>query len=370
MTNHDYKQSAYYLLYLMRCALNGKTPKKEKLDKMDLSGVFALAKAHTLTAIAAYALSSGGVIDPRFMEEKYKAIRKNITFDAERRNVLAELEKEAIWYCQLKGCIIKDWYPEIGMRQMSVNDILCDENRMTDVRTCMERLDFETDLYGKCHQDVYKKEPVCNFEMHSCLVEPHHGDAIYEYYRNIKEKLMKDDDNSFGYHFSDEDFYVYCIAHEYKHFAGTGTGLRSLADTYVMLQKFGDDLDWSYINNELNKLGISDFERNNRELTLALFSGKELSAEQKKLLDYHIFSGTYGVIEHRIQNNIGENASVLAKLKYAASRAKVPEGDMREFHPFFYKHKALRPILYAEKVIKKLLFNSRPMIREIKALLK
>ncbi|MBQ6633904.1 MAG: nucleotidyltransferase family protein, partial [Ruminococcus sp.] len=208
------------------------------------------------------------------------------------------------------------------------------------------------------------------FEMHSCLVEPHHGDVIYEYYRNIKEKLIKDDDNSFGYHFSDEDFYIYCIAHEYKHFAGTGTGLRSLADTYVMLQKFGDDLDWSYINNELNKLGISDFERNNRELTLALFSGKELSAEQKKLLDYHIFSGTYGVIEHRIQNRIGKNASVLAKLKYAANRAKVPEGDMKEFHPFFYKHKSFRPLLYAKKVIKKLLFNSRPMIREIKALFK
>ena len=107
MTSHDYKQNAYYLLYLIRCVLHDQPPAKEKLDKMDLSGVFAVAKAHTLTAIAAYALVSGGVTDPAFMEEKYKAIRKNITFDAERRNVLAELEKEGIWYCPLKGCIIK-----------------------------------------------------------------------------------------------------------------------------------------------------------------------------------------------------------------------------------------------------------------------
>jgi hypothetical protein len=58
MTKHDYKQNAYYLIYLIRCVLNNKIPAKTKLDKMDLSGVFAVAKAHSLTAIAAYALES------------------------------------------------------------------------------------------------------------------------------------------------------------------------------------------------------------------------------------------------------------------------------------------------------------------------
>ena len=28
----------------------------------------------------------------------------------------------------------------------------------------------------------------------------------------------------YGYHFSDEDFYLYMLAHEYKHFSGSGTG--------------------------------------------------------------------------------------------------------------------------------------------------
>jgi hypothetical protein len=103
MTKHDYKQNAYYLMYLIRCVLNDNIPAKEKLDKMDLSGVFAVAKAHSLTAIAAYALESAGIYDKAFEEEKNKAIRKEIILDAERERVLAELEKAGIWYMPLKG---------------------------------------------------------------------------------------------------------------------------------------------------------------------------------------------------------------------------------------------------------------------------
>lgn len=76
MNRHDYKQNAYYLMYLIRCVLNDKIPAKEKLDKMNLSGVFAVAKTHSLTAIASYALESADIYNKDFEEEKNKAIRK------------------------------------------------------------------------------------------------------------------------------------------------------------------------------------------------------------------------------------------------------------------------------------------------------
>lgn len=367
MTSHDYKQSAYYLLYLIRCALNGKSPKKEKLDKMDLSGVFAVAKAHTLTAIAAYALSSGGVANPAFMEEKYKAIRKNITFDAERRNVLAELEKEGIWYCPLKGCIIKDWYPEIGMRQMADNDILVDGSKMSEVREIMERLEFNTKSFGNSHQDVYEKEPVYNFEIHSCLVEPRHGDAIYDYYLKIKDKLLKDEDNNFCYHFLNEDFYIYFISHEYKHFSGAGTGLRSLVDTYVINRHFSDSLDQEYLSEELQKLGVLDFERKNRQLAEKIFTGQKLDDDEKKMLDIFIFSSTYGNFKTRM-NNRGVNGSLLSKAKYVVTRLSLTERDLKENHPFFYRHKTFRPLLYAKRLALKALKSPKVLRAEIRDL--
>ena len=68
MTHHDYKQTAYYLIYLTKCVLNDKIPAKEKLDKMDLPQLFEVAENHSLTAAAAYALESAGIYDESFTQ--------------------------------------------------------------------------------------------------------------------------------------------------------------------------------------------------------------------------------------------------------------------------------------------------------------
>jgi len=369
MTKHDYKQNAYYLMYLIRCILNNSKPAKEKLGKMDLSGVFAVAKAHSLTAIAAYALESAGIYDKDFEEEKNKSIRKTIILDAERENVLAELEKSGIWYMPLKGIIIKDLYPQIGMRQMADCDILCDQNKMAEVKSCMSKLSFETHGFGISHQDVYHKMPITSFEMHSSLLEPRHGDVLYNYYRRIKSRLIKDADNSFGFHFSNEDFYIYFIAHEYKHFANAGIGLRSLVDTYIILRSVGKALNRVVIVSELKKLGLYDFEKNNRELVMKCFLGRELSETEYALLDKYIFSGTYGNVENRVANS-GANEGLLSKIKYISDRIKLPEQTIKEFYPFYHKHKYLRPIMYSKRLINTALESPSKIKSELRELKK
>ena len=166
VTKHDYKRSAYYLIYLIRCVLNDKIPTQEKIEKMDLSQIYSVAKAHSLTAIAAYALERAGIRDERFRQEKGKAIRKNITMDIEREKVLSELEKLGIWYMPLKGIILQNFYPMVGMRQMCDNDILFDNKYRDQVHEIMTSLGFKTKSFKKDKDDIYFKPPVCNFEMH------------------------------------------------------------------------------------------------------------------------------------------------------------------------------------------------------------
>ncbi|MBQ3919911.1 MAG: nucleotidyltransferase family protein [Oscillospiraceae bacterium] len=334
-----------------------------------MSGMYAISSSHSLTSLAAYALASTGIRDKAFEEEKYRAIRKNIILDEERKRVMAELEKEQIWHCPLKGSVIKDWYPAAGMRQMADNDILCDESRMSDVKSVMERLGFTTVIFGKSHQDVYRKPPVCNFEMHARLFEPRHDARIYAYYADIKSKLVKDADNEYGYHLSNEDFYIYTVAHEYKHFVGAGTGLRSLVDTYVMLRHFGDALDMDYIVKELDKLGIAGFEAENRSLALTLFSGNKLSDEQRQLLDKYIFAGTYGNFNTRLSNSKVEKGA-RSKIRYILRRLSLPEQTLKEFHPFFYRHRCFRPALYTVRLVRKALFHRKALASEIKELVK
>ena len=72
--------------------------------------------------------------------------------------------------------------------------------------------------------------PVLNFELHTTLFGSDHDETLYRYYADTKRLLRKDEDNNYGFHFSNEDFYVYMTAHEWKHYNGGGTGIRSLLD--------------------------------------------------------------------------------------------------------------------------------------------
>lgn len=354
MTKHDYKQNAYYLMYLIICILNNSIPAKEKLGKMDLSGVFVVAKAHSLTAIAAYALESAGIYDKDFEEEKNKSIRKTIILDAERENVLAELEKAGIWYMPLKGIIIKDLYPQIGMRQMADNDIIFDNNRSDDVRKIMQSLGFQTESFDSGNHDVYYKPPVCNFEMHTQLFGDWHQEEFYTYFSNIFQKVIKDSENGYGYHLSVEDFYIYITAHNYKHYSSGGTGLRSLVDTYVYLNHYADKLDMKYVETECEKLGIAEYEKHNRELALHLLGGKKITAGECEIFDYIIFSGTYGTVENSINNKLSkQNANHFAKLNYIKNRLSVPISKSNPqyrlyagYYPWFYKSRARLPLLF------------------------
>lgn len=377
MTDRDYKQQAYYLIHLIRCVLNNKVPSKEKLDKMDLSRLYTVAKKHSLTAITAYALESAGIFDKEFEEAKNKAIRKNILLDTERMRLLGILEKEGIWYMPLKGSILKDMYPQMGMRQMADNDILFDISRREDVRRIMDDLGFKLKAEREV-VDEYTKEPVYNFEMHGELFMEYQVGAMADYYLGIKERMVKDDDNGFGYHFSHEEFYLFMLAHEYKHFILSGTGIRSLLDTYVFLKKYGDELDRSYVDAELGKMGIAEYELKSRELSMKLFDGIKLGEEESDLLDYYIFSGTYGSVENIVNKIIKKNGSgSSAKIKYIVKRITVPyrkdDPDYQNFemaYPFFYKHKILLPLLPLYRLINSVIEHRDRIFSELKALIK
>lgn len=377
MTKHDYKQNAYYVIYLIRCVLHDKIPSKEKLDKMDLRQLFEVAKAHSLAAMTAYALESAGIYDPAFEEAKNKAIRKNILFDAERAKLFKILEEQKIWYMPLKGAVLKDIYPKTGMRQMADNDILFDMTRRNDVRKIMNDLGFKLKAEREV-VDEYLKEPIYNFEMHGELFMEYQVGDMADYYHGIKERILKDDNNNYGYHFSNEEFYLFMLAHEYKHYILSGTGIRSLVDTYVFLNKYSDTLDLTYVNSELEKMGITDYENKSRELSLKIFDGVALSDTEKLLLNSYIISNTYGSLENKVERGVRNNGgNAFAKLKYAAKRLSIPFSPdtlryktFEKTYPFFYKHKIFLPLLLIIRPVFFIVKERKKVFSELKTLIK
>lgn len=372
MDRKEVRRNAYDIIYLTACAVNGDIPDMKKIEGYDLEQMYKVCQRHILTAVTSYALESAGISDERFTQAKGKAIRKNILLDTERGKLLDRLEQEKIWYMPLKGSLLKDMYSKTGMRQMADNDILFDSAYRDRVRDIMLESGFSCENYGKGNHDVYFKKPVCNFEMHVSLFAESNV-MFYGYYKDVKERLITDEDKSCGYHFSPEDFYIYLISHEYKHFSGGGTGIRSLLDTYMYLKRLKDTLDWNYINREAETLGLTDFERSNRELALKVFGREELTEEDRKLLDYHIFSGTYGNIDNSVRHKLDkqyDETGKRSKLVYIIRRIFPDMEFMTRAVPFVNNN----PLLYPAGVIVRLVRGStirrKKLRREFNALKK
>ena len=142
MNHCEITKNAKDLIYLVSCAANRITPDAKRCAEMDDASVFRLASLHMLAAAAACALEKVMPLPQHWISAKGNSKRRLIIYQAERARILRAFDERGIWYLPLKGILIKDMYPESSMREMSDNDILCDSEKMSEVREVMESLGF------------------------------------------------------------------------------------------------------------------------------------------------------------------------------------------------------------------------------------
>lgn len=319
----------YDMIYLAACGINGIRPDREVLGEIDAEKLYRTSHTHFLDALVGTELKKAGIPLPSGWNEQIsKAVRKVILLDAERAKLLSFMERKGIWYLPLKGIILKDYYPAIGMRQMSDNDILFDDNFSDEVQAYMESEGYDAAHVGLSNHDVYEKKPVYNFELHRALYSETYRKDWVDYYGNVKGRLVPDAGTSYGYQFTDEDFYVYITSHAYKHYAGSGTGLRTLLDFYAYLKAKERELDVAYIEKECEVLGMAEFEKQNRSLCKKVFAGaalkgaealeQSLSGKEMEMLAYYLSSGVYGTEERKVENGVKD----LKKKGYRSSKLR------------------------------------------------
>ncbi len=354
------------LVYLVSCAVSEKAPDKARIKEMDLSEVYRLSGAHMLTSAVAFALEKTIPLPHAFDQSKKKAIRKIALFDIERAKITRELEKAEIWYMPLKGIVLRNDYPKASMREMTDNDILVDPSRMKDIRTIMEGLGYTCDMYEKYNHDIYSKPPTLEFEIHKSLFYGDYMPLFDEYFADIKSRLKQ---NGFACRMSDEDFYLYFLSHTYKHYSQGGSGLRSLLDVYVFLRAH-PDLNREYLNAELATLEITDFEQKMRTLSQKLFTGAELTNQEKNMLDYMISSGCAGTDENLEYNHmmtiLGSDDSKASKRRYLKNRVFLSGEALQKNYPFVAKHKSLYPLLLVFRPIKGAITHPKGIVDEYK----
>ena len=374
------------LLYLMACALQGVSAREEILADADLKQLLIMARKHSVASMVCMALEKTAVFanadetaKKQWLDAKNKAVRKNMLLDAERKAILQELEIQGIWYMPLKGSILKDWYPKPGMREMADNDILFDPFRRKQVRGIFQNRGYKTVSFRKLNHDEYEKPPIYNFEMHVSLF---HGmyKELAEQYENVKERLLPVDGTAYQFAFTPEDFYVFALAHAHKHYSHSGTGVRTLADIYVMERHLGDIMDRDEVEQKLTQLGIAEYEQHSRVLAEKLFSAVrplaeiELTEDEKEMLLYYCDATTYGTVGNSVNNRLhelqedSEDITLWTKLKYCGVRL-FPGREFCKFaYPFVYKHPWTMPFFWVLRIVDKGITHRRKVKQELKAL--
>ena len=358
------EKTSEILIYLMACSLQGTKPEGALLANIDMEALHRLAKAHSVSAMVCMALEQTDVFQHaaettrlKWLDCKNKAVRKNMLLDAERHQLEKEFAEHGIWYMPLKGSILKDWYPKFGMREMADNDILFDASKRKEVKAIFQGRGYTVKGYNKSNHDEYEKPPIYNFEMHVSLF---HGmyKELTEQYENVKERLLPVDGTAYQFAFTPEDFYVFVLAHAHKHYSHSGTGIRTLADIYIMNQKLGGTMNWEYVDSELRGLGIFSYERESRELAQKLFGIAELPMEanlsevEQQMLAYYLGASTYGTIENWTLNQMqklqpdGGAITAHTKQKYLLSRIFPGREWCKACAPTVYKYPVLLPFFW------------------------
>jgi hypothetical protein len=304
-----------------------------------------------------------------FDQAKNKAIRKLALFDSERAAIANEFEKAGIWYLPLKGILLRDCYPNFAMREMTDNDILVDGARMRDVRSIMEERGYACKMFEQKNHDVYSKPPTLEFKMHHALFDKKTYPLYYRYYSNVQDKLLPVNGSSFCRKLTDEDFYLFILAHTHKHYSRGGTGVRSLLDIYLFLRSH-PGLNRAYIDAELKKLKITGFEKKMRLLSQKVFTGAALNKQDKKDLEYMILSGYGGTDEnreyHRMEEKLGGDDSNASKRRLIRSRVFISGEALEKYYPFVAKHKALYPLLVVYRPIKGAILRPKGILAKYK----
>ena len=375
------------MLYLCACAVTGKKPDPAKVRSMDLDEIFSTAGKHKVTVLCAMGMASMpedpekvlGKEDWSKWQEAIDAnIRRRMLFDESRQEIYDFFEKEKIWYLPLKGIHINELYPQYGMREFADNDILIDDSAMEKTREFMLSNGYSPPpkSLGAAH-DEYCKDPFLNFEIHHHLFVGVWVQTVADYYENVKERLHRVREDSWEYSFSDEDFYIYFLAHAYEHYrVVAGTGFRAVFDCKVIRDHY-KNLSGEYVDKVLKDLELYDFERTLSSVAEKICADPEniykdsWTEEEERLISFMAGSGAYGTIHNMMENRIlnvtrEDHITKTSKIKFLLLRIFPRWRYMLIMYPWLKKVPFLLPVMYIWRLIARVFGAPKKIVKEWK----
>ena len=396
-------------------------------------GVYKLAHHDSVEAITWVGLADSARSElPEELRREWQTqadltLMRQLQFDVERERIVAQMEAAGLSWLALKGVPIASYYPVPGIRSMADNDILYgfveelpagepgtgkpgargarsqndeavtagsgyriqgateaerEETRAEGIKTIvriMEGLGYRGAHIGASKDDCFFKEPMFNFEMHRGLMGDLDEDipAFSSYYANPWLRARRDPADPHRFVYAPADEYLYFLAHAYKHYSRAGCGVRFIADEWVYLQRYEDELAGGYLRGELGKLGLTEFDALSRCMAEHLFAGDPhvapaFTEEEVDIWLYLLGCGTYGLQDNRVAVRLealqdkGESAAQ-ARAIYLLGRLFPSYQWCARYWPVLRHHKWLYPAFLVYRIVRGAVQKPGKILRELRA---
>ncbi len=159
----------------------------------------------------------------------------------------------------MKGSVIQKCYPEPFLRSMGDIDVIIHTEDRKKTDAVLKGAGYKK-IVDNHAVWTYGKDSI-QFEIHDHMFYEHlTNDVDYrEYFDRIWDHVYceKGTDNIY---IPEENFhFLYLITHLAKHIINKGMGFRTFIDLVFFTQKYGKEMDWKWIQKELEKLKLLEF---------------------------------------------------------------------------------------------------------------
>ena len=373
-TPEDWMDCGRYIVKALSAVLDGKTapplPEGRTWEQ-----VFEMSKYHGLESMVFAGvqelLEKDGTLY-REWEKRYAAnLIQCFTQEDELRKIVQGLTEEGIDVLLLKGCLIRDLYPERDYRQMADLDILVREADWTAAREFMRQLGYAYMPEPHDHHVCYCLPPYMTVELHRKLVQE---DCVYkEYGEDIWERAVPVSGAKGCCQMNVTDYYVFHLVHFAKHYYANGSGIRSILDSYLYLREHGKELDRIYLSDWMKRLGLQELGESVEKLAECWFGaageeGSRTVCEKKKNV---FFSGVYGSqLQMVLRNAEKYQTKKLGAARYVARRVFMDKASMAAVYPFLNRCPVLLPFCWCHRLTAAILTNRKTILYELGILLK
>lgn len=365
-----------YFIKLLKATIHEEIP-SEKPDDIEWRDILNLAAYHKVDEMVFCAVEKlKDQPDKDILRKMYQQHEKNQLVNtiqmAEAELILREVTNRGIDILPLKGYVLKSLYPDPNYRQMGDLDYLLERKNLKEAGRILQELGYAADDVGlEDSHDVYTKKPYLEVEMHRRLLPPTeenhwHTDGIWE-------RLKRNPDNAHIMEMRPEDFYLYHLLHFEKHYSMDGCGIRSVIDQYYLMKCFGDQLDWDYINEILEKMNYVEFEAMSKGLAQAWFGDGEMKKEWEGPAEFIINSGAFGTFEQYqkwVMDRYRREEGIHTKTGFFFRRMFMERERMEFSYPILKKHGWMLPFLWIHRLFKAIIFRRDRVTRELKSLKK